>query len=595
MAHAPRSSIGHQIIRLAHTIRHLKARQIRSQLARRLWPMAYRIKPSDGTGTETLPSSVPAADTPVLTPTPGANSAKHILSGILEFLNERREIGFPPRWADSRLASKLWDYNLHYFDWLHVLDFPAAKVVIQDWIKQHPPEAQGIAWDPYPTSLRCLNWTLYFFVNHHQCTADDPKFGTTLWPSLCRQANFLSHNLETHILGNHLFENIAALAFMGCVFKGPQAKNWYRVGFRELTTEIPEQFPPDGLHFEKAPMYHLRLTYLLCLLCATRHPELLSLCKVPLHRALEALEKVCHPDGQIALLNDSAFGIYHSPETVTRYGKRLLKGDYPEQSKTNSSPSLARSSSGPWSLSDAGYYGFRDEKGNFVICDVGSVGPDYIPGHAHADMLTYELSLEGCRVIVDTGIHNYLNGPIRHECRATRAHNTVEIEGQDQCDCWGAFRLGRRGYPQNVAFSPLPDGFRLSAAHSGYFRSPLRATHHRTFELSTPFKLSIHDQISAPQSVRSISFVHLAPQCTLVELSEQRATIQYPKGQFYIDFVNMSEQAEIKQTTSPYYPEFGITQMRTCLSITAKGKYSELSYTITKAPEPLSPTESTLR
>ena len=42
-----------------------------------------------------------------------------------------------------------------------------------------------------------------------------------------------------------------------------------------------------------------------------------------------------------------------------------------------------------------------------VLCDIGRIGPDYLPGHAHADTLSFELSLAGERVIVNSGISEY--------------------------------------------------------------------------------------------------------------------------------------------------------------------------------------------
>jgi hypothetical protein len=50
-------------------------------------------------------------------------------------------------------------------------------------------------------------------------------------------------------------------------------------------------------------------------------------------------------------------------------------------------------------LADSGYV--RLQIGPAVmIADVGEIGPDHLPGHAHADTLSFELSLRGQRVQV---------------------------------------------------------------------------------------------------------------------------------------------------------------------------------------------------
>ena len=46
-----------------------------------------------------------------------------------------------------------------------------------------------------------------------------------------------------------------------------------------------------------------------------------------------------------------------------------------------------------------------------ALLDVARVGPDYLPGHAHADTLSFELSLYDRRTIVNCGISQYANGP----------------------------------------------------------------------------------------------------------------------------------------------------------------------------------------
>ncbi len=71
-------------------------------------------------------------------------------------------------------------------------------------------------------------------------------------------------------------------------------------------------------------------------------------------------------------------------------------------------------------------------------------------------------------MVVDSGVATYEAGPLRAYCRSTRAHNTVEIEGRDQVELWGAFRAGRRCRPREVVWTPQDGAFELSARHDGY-------------------------------------------------------------------------------------------------------------------------------
>ena len=312
-----------------------------------------------------------------------------------------------------------------------------------------------------------------------------------------------------------------------------------------LEKEIPEQILGDGMHFERSPMYHCRITYLLALLYNTSHSELVDLVKEPLKRAINALVKLTHPDGQIALLNDSAFSVYNIPDQLVTYVQESL-ADNNGENKT--------ATAGPFALPDAGYYGFRDDAGTYIVCDAALIGPDYIPGHAHADIFSFELSMKGHRVIVDSGVHDYEVSPMRRYCRSTKAHNTVEIDGQDQCEMWAAFRVARRGRPYNVRWKPTQEGFELSAWHDGYKRLKGRPIHHRKFVWCKPGSLRIEDRIiaSCPKSVTSR--LHLHPDCSIDKIEDNSVCVSYLSGKFELSF---SGEGKLSLEESFYCPEFG--------------------------------------
>ena len=116
---------------------------------------------------------------------------------------------------NSQKASKLWMYNLHYFDFLYANHQEEARneSLIDHWIDHNPP-ANGIAWDSYPTSLRIVNWIKW-------CLAGNIN-STKILDSLYLQSDWLSKRVEHHIEGNHLFANGKALLFAGLFFSSFQ-------------------------------------------------------------------------------------------------------------------------------------------------------------------------------------------------------------------------------------------------------------------------------------------------------------------------------------------------------------------------------------
>lgn len=499
----------------------------------------------------------------ILPPVVDGHSVSALQKGEFRFLNTSHQIGFPPRW-DGDGVPRLWQYNLHYFDWLWTLDFDAGRRVVLDWIGEYASSHGRVGWEPYPVSVRLVNWCGYFFGRHQGRTQDDAGFRRVLWRSLHAQCESLCRHPETHLLNNHYLENGAALAFVGSCFGGPDAQKWLSRGLQILREQIAEQILPDGVHFELSPMYHCRVLYVLGLLMETGVAEIVDLLGHPVRRMAEALYRLCHPDGGIALFNDSAQGICHEPGPLLRHVQRHV-----------SCSSVGESAVGAFALPDAGYYGWRGSEGTYLIADFGGIGPDHNPGHGHADLFSFELSLTGSRVITDSGVHDYENSATRQYCRSTAAHNTVEIDRQNQCELWGAFRVARRGYPRDVAWHPGEQGFTLSGWHDGYRRLPGRPVHARHMEWDAADGLTVRDRITAGRAVRIVSRLHLHPACRITHAESRCVHVSYPGGSFR---VQADTDIEVQQT--PYYERFYDTQMRPCLCMSSQGPQIEQQYCI---------------
>lgn len=539
-------------MRWFHTARHLRAQQVYGQLRRQIGPRPGGFSRNGQSKGPDFPGCRWPDGRAFLPPANVGLCQEAICAGRWQFLNVSEEIGFPPDW-DGERPSRLWQYNLHYFDWLWLLDFEAARDVVLDWIARYPDRGGRVGWEPYPTSVRLMNWCGLFFGRFRRQTQEDTDFGRALWRSLYRQCERLSRCIETHLLNNHTLENGAALAFVGSCFHGRDAQRWLARGGRILADQIAAQVLPDGMHFELSPMYHCRVLYVLGLLSQTQTPAVAELVAGPLSRMSQALGKICHPDGQIALFGDSALDVYHGPA------------------------SLGLSGSGPgcFALPDAGYYGWRGADGTYLIADYGGIGPDHNPGHGHADMFGFELSLNGCRVITDCGLHDYEPSETRRYCRSTAAHNTVEIDGQDQCELWGAFRVARRGSPRHVVWQPGSSGFALEGWHDGYARLRGRPVHARLMQWDAAVGLTVRDTIRANRPVRCVSRLHLHPACRIVESYGRSVRVAYASGEFVVE-----ANGEIAIEDSQYCTRFYQTQSRSCLCLAGCGNPIELKYRI---------------
>ena len=459
------------------TLAYLRPGQALAQLLKRVLPPS-RVRPVHHPRLRSGVNIGPCLQTS------GAATGDH----AFRFLN--RERVFPASgidWAGKEMP-KLWRYNLHYFDYLFETgrSHDAKARLISDWIANNPMGA-GDGWEPYTASLRIVNW-IKFFLRRDE--APQESWSTSLYA----QAAWLEKNLERHILANHYLKNAVALCFAGMYFDGEDADRWLTKGWTMLCEEAAEQFLPDGGHYERSPMYHS--------ICAVDYLDVLNLVgnsRAPfgagpraalqntVAAALNFLHALCLPDGNIPLFNDSAFGIAPAPSQIFSYAAQVSGYETP----------AAAGGVEPHARAESGYYVCRNG-GDAIVIDCGPVGPDYQPGHAHCDTLSYELAIDGRRVIVDSGVYDYEASPERTYARSTRAHNTVVVDGEEQSEIWGVFRVARRAKPLRASFRKAADGtVSFEGAHDGYRRLPGKPIHARTISYDGQGNWVIEDSLDA--------------------------------------------------------------------------------------------------
>jgi len=310
------------------------------------------------------------------------------------FLNHTKKLDLPGDW-NNESPSKLWVYNLHYFEDL-LSDNAEEKhkfhlQLLNCWVDQNP-FGCGNGWEPYPTSLR--------IVNILKAWLGGLELDQKLFSSVFAQASFLSNYLEKHLLGNHYFVNLKALLFAGVIFENPR---WLSIAEKGLLSEIPEQILEDGANFELSPMYHsLILVDMLDMLNLSKaystriSSKFVSLLEYYIPKMLAFMDAMAHPDGGVSFFNDSSDGIAPTKAKIESYAEKL---GFEVRPLDSSKPKIIDNV-------NSGYI-CATTAGNKLIFDASHVGPAYIPGHAHADTLSFELSIGTQRVFVNSGTSEY--------------------------------------------------------------------------------------------------------------------------------------------------------------------------------------------
>lgn len=497
-----------KVIPLFHTVKFLKITQIYFRIfyfLRGKWRKITRF---------TYPFSKESTSYP-LKLEPSLKSHPHHSDREFTFLNLTKEFDGRIDW-NYKNHGKLWTYNLSYFEYLtEKTDLALIHEFIDSMEKLKDP------LEPFPISLRGINWIkflTYFAISDKKI--DDSLYG---------QYFILLDNLEYHLLGNHLLENGFSLLFGAYYFHDDTL---YAKAKEILYHELEEQILDDGAHFELSPMYHQIMLYrvLDCINLVKNNSyqsqELLLLLTRKASVMLGWLENISYRDGSIPMVNDSAEKVAPSSKELSAYAQRLQLA-----------PQILP-------LSESGYRKIKRDSYECLV-DIGNIGPDYIPGHAHADTLHFELHLNQIPFVVDCGVSTYEVNRRRMIERSTTSHNTITVDGKNSSIVWGGFRVAQRAKIIDL----YEDTNHIKATHDGYQSIGILHTRIWSFEENA---ILIEDTLS--KEANAVARLHFHP-----DVSEEDIIIRV-KSNHPIVFSTYSYAVQFNQLQDAICAEIPFSQ-----------------------------------
>lgn len=453
---------------------------------------------------------------------------------IFVLINESHQIDLD-QWNCSK-ASHLWNFNLHYFEYCIPLavrfgrfrdeaDYALFKRLVSSWIEacRYP---NGDAWHPYTISLRLINWLIccgYF----GDSLLEDQVFYQRLCDSMYLQYRHLLINQETRLLGNHYWENLKTLVILSLCFEEPDILATVE---RKLLHQLDEQILSDGVHFERSFMYHkIVLEGLVRLKLAYESAARLTPEPIEdgIRRMNDAMVSIERNVGKTPFFNDAADGVSKTARSLSLACIREF--GYVADSAITEFP-------------QSGFYKLYNSESALVFF-AGFPGPAYMLGHSHCDVLSFELSLGGRPLFVNSGTYAYQTS-LRSYFRSDSAHNVAARTGHDQMLCWGAHRVAKG--IKSVEIDSISSNY-ITAS----FMDWEGILHKRTITLSGN-RLKVEDWINANSDI--VSFLKIAPEHTV---SLEGNVVMVRGGEREI---RVASDAKPFLEKSPYSPEFGIIE-----------------------------------
>ncbi|WP_273756257.1 heparinase II/III family protein [Bartonella sp. MM73XJBT] len=365
-----------------------------------------------------------------------------------------------------------WEEALHDFHWLRHMaaagsDLAAAhaRALLEDWLDQWSKKVKGLAWSAPVVARRLISWICHAKM---LLQGASERFEKRFLRTLGFQFRYLRVIISSMEKNDKRLQAAVALTFASLALPVSAAMKKKAQTF--LIEELSCQILIDGGHISRSPVILLHLL-----------SDLLSLRQLFMHsnetaprilidsveRMLPALRFFIHEDQTLAHFNGVG-------PLVSQRLSALLELD-----ETAGHP-----------FSYARYSGFQRLQANqtTVLADTGKFPPRSAAQHAGSGCLSFEMSSQGSRFIINTGVNPYGREEYRHLGRVTAAHSTATV---NDC-CVGVFHKKRTGAsfllegPTDVKVRRIEDSEKTGfvASHDGYVR-PFHLVHERGLILAT--------------------------------------------------------------------------------------------------------------
>ncbi|NQX87066.1 MAG: alginate lyase family protein [Halioglobus sp.] len=444
---------------------------------------------------------------------------------------------------------------------------------ILSWIEKNPVFC-SLNWiSSMEIGLRLVSWSLSLaFLEEGSIEADDED---KILVSMYQQMRFLCENLsvdiddqgsDTELKNNHTIVELSALIVFFELF--PDFLKAAGVRYRKhgliksLLDELNRQTHSDGMHVEQASSYlRFVLEALILVRLIVDGSEGLD---VYISCYLKSLTVFRYDKDRIVIVGDEDNGhvlvpTYEaSPDSIevclSMFKALCSTSDFSTEYGVDASEwdDMAQTCS---SLTKSGHWMSRvhDDNGRYsVYFRSGPMDFPRIPGyapHAHCDLLSINVCVDGLSWFVDRGTYSYHEKSISDAMRLGAAHNVILVGDAEQMRILGSFHSDNHARGEMFESSPLAVAGRIKVKKDNRIICIMRK-----LEISKEIgRLLVHDVISGLSGENVVWFLNLHPAVQF----EGRWTFRRYGSKRRLRLQGW-ESAELRQV--PYSPRYGVLE-----------------------------------
>lgn len=473
--------------------------------------------------------------------------------------------------------------------------YRAFKAQLKSWIASNPC-GYGVNWVcAMDVAIRAVNWLAAISLFKGEIERDeDVQFVDECVQSLWLHGRHIMRNLEwqgpqSPSLANHFLADISGIFAIGLLFRETrQGRAWLKFSRKWLEIEAIRQVFPDGANFETSTSYH-RLSTEMFLWAALMGQQAGNDFSPDYNKRLEGMagfiKAYTSPSGKAAQFGDNDGGRFLTVGIEDPSDHRYLlsgaEGGFGNISNRMlfgggcGSGSHVQELANGVAFKDGGYW-FAGTKRSWIGVRAGVVS--HAGAHAHADQLSFVLTVDGRDIVVDPGTGVYSADPDkRNTYRSSSAHNGPQINGGETnrfaSGMAGLFRMQDDTQTVVKVWEVDANHVSFQAEHRGYARGTENKICNRTMKM-LPEVLEVTDSITSVRKGDRIDWsLRFAPGVA-VEKQDDGVVVMHDGVAVTIKFDSTVQFEVLKNLHSPSYGlEVEARSVRVWATVDADGLY----------------------